>query len=65
VKEWFDDITVNLKFKWLTPGGWFSDGHSQRNFIWDIPPTASEVVMEQLGFYRLKHPKALHIILVP
>jgi hypothetical protein len=65
VKEWFEDVTRSLKFKWLTPEGWFSDAHSLGNFIWDIPPAAAEVVVEQLGFARLKRPEALHIILVP
>jgi hypothetical protein len=65
VKEWFDDVATNLQFRWLTPEGWFSDGHAQRNFIWDIPPATAEVVVEQLGFAGLKHTKALQIILVP
>jgi hypothetical protein len=65
VKEWFDDATKGLEFDWLKPEGWFSKGHTQGNFIWAVPSAAAEVVVEQLGFARLKRPEALHIIIVP
>jgi hypothetical protein len=65
VKEWFDNVTQGLEFNWLKPEGWFSKGHTQGNFIWNAPPAAAEVVVEQLGFARLKRPEALHIIIVP
>jgi hypothetical protein len=65
VREWFEDVTTGLQFKWLTPEGWFTDAHAQGNFIWSVPPAAAEVVVEQLGFARLKRPEAFHIILVP
>jgi hypothetical protein len=50
VKEWFDAVTEELKFEWLSPKGWFLDGHTQGNFLWNIPPAAAEVVLEQIGF---------------
>jgi hypothetical protein len=65
VREWFVDVTNNLNFTWLKPKGWFHKARAQGNFIWEIPPAAAEVVVEQLGFARLKRPEALHIILVP
>jgi hypothetical protein len=65
VKEWFEGATSGLDFSWLSPAGWFSDAHTQGNFIWSVPPAAAEVVVEQLGFARLKRPEAFHIILVP
>jgi hypothetical protein len=65
VKDWFDEVTHDLNFDWLCPKGWFLDGHTQGNFIWTVPPTAAEVVVEQIGFARLKRPEAFHIILVP
>jgi hypothetical protein len=65
VKTWLDDVTSGLNFQWLTPAGWFSDAHATGNFIWDIPPAAGEVVVEQIGFARLKRPEAFHIVLIP
>jgi hypothetical protein len=65
VKTWFDGVTKNLDFDWLSPEGWFTKAHTQGNFIWNIPPAAAEVVVEQLGFARLKRPEAFHIIIVP
>lgn len=66
VRTWLDNVTQGLDFKWLLPEeGWFSDAHCPGNFIWDIPPAAAKVVVEQLGFAHLKWPECLHIILVP
>jgi hypothetical protein len=33
--------------------------------VWYPPPAAVEVVVEQLGFARLKQPQSMHIIVVP
>jgi hypothetical protein len=65
IKPWLDTATKGMKFKWLTPEGWFSDAHTPGNFIWSGPPAAAEVVVEQIGFARLKRPEAMHIIVVP
>jgi hypothetical protein len=54
-----------LAFEWLAPEGWFTKAHTHGNFIWNIPPAAAGVVVEQLGFARLKRPEAFHIIIVP
>jgi hypothetical protein len=54
VWEWFDKVTKGLDFSWLTPVGWFSEAHTQGNFIWSILPAAAEVVVKQLGF-ALQH----------
>jgi hypothetical protein len=35
------------------------------NFVWNVPPAAAEVVVEQLGFARLKRPEAIHMLVVP
>jgi hypothetical protein len=64
VKEWFDGVTNDLTFEWLAPADWFTKGHTYGNFLWNIPPAAAEVVVEQLGFSRLKRPEAFHIIIV-
>jgi hypothetical protein len=65
VKPWLDEVTKGQSFEWLTPEGWFSAVHGPGDFIWNVPPAAAEVVVEQLGFARMKRPEAMHIILVP
>jgi hypothetical protein len=65
VKSWIDDVTRGLRFKVLDKNGWFDDAHAFGNFVWSVPPAAAEVVVEQLGFARLKRPSAMHILLVP
>jgi hypothetical protein len=54
VKEWLEGATQGLDFTWLSPARWFSDAHGQGDFIWSLPPVAAKVVVEQLGFVRLK-----------
>jgi hypothetical protein len=65
VSEWISDVTRGLDFKVLKPSGWFDDAHNDGNFVWTIPPAAAEVVVEQLGFVRLKRPNSMHILIVP
>jgi hypothetical protein len=65
VKEWIHEVTQGLDFSWLSLKDWFTEAHTQGNFVWNIPPAAAEVVVEQLGFARLKRPGLFHIILVP
>jgi hypothetical protein len=65
VAAWITDVTRGLDFKVLSPSGWFDDAHNNGNFIWTVPPAAAEVVVEQLGFIRLKRPNSMHLIIVP
>jgi hypothetical protein len=63
VANWIEDVTGG--FKTLDPNGWFNKGHESRNFIRTVPPAAAEVVVEQIGFARLKQPSVMHVKLVP
>jgi hypothetical protein len=65
IKSWIEDVTRGLNFQNLKPSGWFDDAHNMGNFVWNVPPAAAEVVVEQLGFARLKRPEAMHMIVVP
>jgi hypothetical protein len=65
ISEWIEDVTRGLDFKILSPSGWFDDAHNDGNFVWTVPPAAAEVVVEQLGFIRLKRPNSMHLIIVP
>jgi hypothetical protein len=66
VSSWIEDVTRDLDLKVLDETGWF-DGevHSFGNFVWSVPLAAAKVVVEQLGFARLKRPSAMHVIVVP
>jgi hypothetical protein len=65
VAQWIADVTQGLDFQVLDATGWFDGAHAFRNFVWSVPPAAAEVVVEQLGFARLKRPSAMHMLLVP
>jgi hypothetical protein len=65
IKAWIEEVTRGLDFQILKPSGWFDDAHSLGNFVWNVPPATAEVVVEQLGFARLKRPEAMHMIVVP
>ena len=51
--------------KILTPEGWFTLGHARGFHIWDPPPAAAEVVVEQISKARMKRPEAMHLVFVP
>jgi hypothetical protein len=65
VENWINDVTRGLDFTVLKPSGWFDDAHNDGNFVWTVPPAAGEVVVEQLGFIRLKRPSSMHMIVIP
>jgi hypothetical protein len=65
LKGWLGAATKGMGFRTLTPEGWFTLGHHCRSFIWAPPPSAVEVVVEQLGKARLKRPESLHLVVVP
>jgi hypothetical protein len=63
VSSWIEGVTRDLDFQVLDETGWFEEAHSSGNFVWSVPPAAVEVVVEQLGFARLKRPSSMHMIL--
>jgi hypothetical protein len=65
LKEFVEDMCGDLNPHFLTPTEWFTKGHSVGTFVWCPPPAAAEVVVEQLGFARLKRPESMHIVVVP
>jgi hypothetical protein len=62
VKSWLERITAGLNPIFLSPEGWYTTGHSHGTFIWNTPPAAAEVVVEQLGRANLKRPGSMHLI---
>ena len=65
LKMWLEQITDGLDPMFLTPQDWYTTGHQKGTFIWTPPLAATEVVVEQLGRARLKHPESMHLIVVP
>jgi hypothetical protein len=65
LETWLGGVTRGMGFQTLEPEGWFTTGHGYGNYVWDPPPAAVEVVVEQLGKARMKRPEALHLIVVP
>jgi hypothetical protein len=65
LKDWVGQSFGDMNHTFLGPEGWFSTGHLDGNFIWTPPPTAADVVVEQLGKARHKRPNNLHLVIVP
>jgi hypothetical protein len=65
LKPWLNEVTRDLDARYLSPEGWFEEGHGYGTYIWTAAPAEAEVVVEQLGRARLKRPESMHIIVVP
>jgi hypothetical protein len=63
--RWLNGVTRGMNFQTLQPNDWFTTGHEYGNFIWAPSPTATDVVVEQLGKAIMKRPEAMHIVVVP
>jgi hypothetical protein len=64
LKDWIWEVTQDLNPQFLTPEGWFTNGHSFRNSIWAPPPAAADVVVEQLSIAKHKRPSVCHLVVV-
>ena len=65
MKRWLLEVCADLKPTFLEPEDWFEQAHTYGNFIWTPPPAAVEVVVDQLGKWRLKRPECVHLVVVP
>jgi hypothetical protein len=65
LKPWLESVTKGLNATFLSPEGWFDEGHGYGTYIWTPCLAAAEVVVEQLGRARLKRPESMHIVVVP
>jgi hypothetical protein len=65
LKDWFTLAFGTMDHTFLDPEGWFTTGHQDGNFVWAPPPSATDVVVEQLGKARHKRPNNLHLVVVP
>eukprot|EP00978_Attheya_sp_CCMP212_P033801 scaffold138352_cov25-Attheya_sp.AAC.1 len=65
LKTFIEFVTQDMNPTFLTPEGWFDEGHGTGTFVWAPPPAAADVVVEQLGKCRTKRPHSMHLIVVP
>lgn len=65
LEPWLRQVTEGLAPTFLSPEGWFTQGHQAGTFVWTCAPAAAEVVVEQLGRARLKRPESMHLVVVP
>jgi hypothetical protein len=65
LRGWLESVLEGAKPTFLTPEGWFGEGHGARTFVWLPAPAAAEVNVEQLGKARLKRPQSVHVVVFP
>lgn len=63
VRSWWNKALGPLEI--LDPVGWFSKAQGDGNFLWMPPPTAADVVADDLGDAIVKRPYCYHVIIVP
>jgi hypothetical protein len=63
VDSWWDDGWGKLER--MEPINWFKDSMKGGNFLWDVPPAAGQVAVEQLCTHIHGRPDTLHIMLIP
>ena len=63
IDSWWDDSLGKLHR--MTPEDWFSLSMKKGNFLWDVPPGAGEVAVEQLCAHTHGRPESHHIFIIP
>jgi hypothetical protein len=63
VKSWWDEGYGDLKV--MEPSHWFSDSMNGGNYLWNIPPAAAQVAIEQFCTHVHGRPDTFHILLIP
>ena len=65
LRKFVEEVVQPLDASFLSPEGWFDEGHGTGNYVWTPPPAAADVVVEQLGRARHKRPESMHLVVVP
>ena len=63
VMSWWEPKWGELHL--MSKEDWFDKVMSQGCFLWDVPPVAGEVAVEQLCTHVHGRPESLHIVLIP
>jgi hypothetical protein len=64
VYTWWNEAELG-KLKVMKPNDWFSDSMKSGNFIWNVPPAAGQVAVEQLCTHVHGRPDTCHIMVIP
>ena len=69
LKDWIDSNLSNMTLGWrhIGPEDWFDAAFKDRDgaFIWNPPPAAAQVALEQMCEAKHVHPDTSHIFIVP
>eukprot|EP00979_Chaetoceros_neogracilis_P014079 scaffold4424_cov137-Chaetoceros_neogracile.AAC.1 len=49
----------------MTCDDWFEKTMDGGNFLWNVPPAAGEVAVEQLCTHRHRRPDSMHVFIIP
>jgi hypothetical protein len=49
LKNFLEEIVRPLDATFLSPKGWFGEGHGTGAYVWTPAPAAADVVVDQLG----------------
>ena len=63
IESWWDSGWGTLT--WMSDEDWFDKSMMAGNFVWDIPPAAGDIGVEQLCYHMHGRPDSLHIVLIP
>ena len=63
IRSWWPVENEELQF--LSPHGWFCEGHSTGSFVWTPPPAAARPALDVLSTARHKRPSCMHIVVIP
>ena len=66
MKSWFEGVAQKLGAVVLDTEGWF-DGITdpKGTYIWNPPPAAADVAVEQFSYAKHKRPMCMHILVLP
>ena len=65
-KKWFSDALQGLAPRWMSPEDWFEALFMRKGtYVWTPPPSAGDMVVDQLGKANLREPGSLHIVVIP
>lgn len=66
LEEWVNGwFWHDPKPTWLTPEGWYHEGHVTDYSVWTPAPAAAEAAIEQLAKSTHKRPHLNHLVLIP
>jgi hypothetical protein len=63
IESWWDSGYGHLQE--MTSENWFDKTMDAGNFLWNVPPAAGDVAVEQLCTHKHRRPESMHIFVIP